>query len=83
MHLDVIRLRAFYYRTKLGRIVQRALREEIVRLWPDVKGQTVAGFGFAAPMLRPFLKNALITYWRHSIGFHLILVHRQQVLMLM
>ncbi len=58
MHLDVIKLRAFYYRTKLGRIVQRALRKEIVRLWPDAKGQTVAGFGFAAPMLRPFLKNA-------------------------
>jgi SAM-dependent methyltransferase len=58
MHLDVVRLRAFYYRTKLGRIVQRALREEIVKLWPDVKGQTVAGFGFAAPMLRPFLKSA-------------------------
>ncbi len=58
MHLDVIKLRAFYYRTKLGRIVQRALREEIKRLWPDVKGQTVAGFGFAAPMLRPFLKTA-------------------------
>ncbi|KAB7610458.1 class I SAM-dependent methyltransferase [Amylibacter sp. SFDW26] len=58
MHLDVIKLRAFYYRTKLGRIVQRALREEIIKLWPDVKGQTVAGFGFAAPMLRPFLTNA-------------------------
>jgi SAM-dependent methyltransferase len=58
MHLDVIKLRAFYYRTKLGRIVQRALREEIVRLWPHAKGQTVAGFGFAAPMLRPFLKTA-------------------------
>lgn len=58
MHLDVVKLRAFYYRTKLGRIVQRALREEIVKLWPDVKGQTVAGFGFAAPMLRPFLPTA-------------------------
>ncbi len=58
MHLDVVKLRAFYYRTKLGRIVQRALREEITKLWPDVKGQTVAGFGFAAPMLRPFLKTA-------------------------
>ena len=58
MHLDVVKLRAFYYRTRLGRIAQRALREEIVRLWPDVKGQSVAGFGFAAPMLRPFLKSA-------------------------
>lgn len=58
MHLDVIQLRAFYYRTKLGRIVQRALREEVVKLWPKTKGQTVVGYGFAAPMLRPFLTSA-------------------------
>ena len=58
MHLDVIDLRKFYYRTKLGRIVQRALREQVVKIWGETKGQTVAGFGFAAPMLRPFLKSA-------------------------
>ncbi|GLQ36077.1 hypothetical protein GCM10007939_23610 [Amylibacter marinus] len=58
MHLDVIDLRKFYYRTKLGRIAQRALREQVEKIWGDSKGQTVAGFGFAAPMLRPFLKPA-------------------------
>jgi SAM-dependent methyltransferase len=58
MHLDVVDLRAFYYRTKLGRIAQQAMREQVVELWPDTKGQTVAGFGFAAPMLRPFLPHA-------------------------
>ncbi|MEM7439291.1 MAG: hypothetical protein AAF393_06805 [Pseudomonadota bacterium] len=55
MHLDVVDLHSFYYRTKLGRIAQRSLRERIVGLWPVAKGQTVAGFGFAGPMLRPFL----------------------------
>ncbi len=58
MHLDVIALRNFYYRTKLGRVAQRAVRDRVVALWPDVKGQTVAGFGFAAPLLRPFLGPA-------------------------
>lgn len=58
MHLDVVDLHSFYYRTKLGRIAQRALRERIVALWPNTKGQSVAGFGFAGPMLRPFLVDS-------------------------
>ena len=55
MHLDVVDLRAFYYRTKLGRSAQRSLQEGLRELWPDTEGQVVAGFGFAAPFLRPFL----------------------------
>jgi SAM-dependent methyltransferase len=58
MHLDVTDLRAFYYRTKLGRSAQRALQEALRGLWPDTHGLTVAGFGFAAPVLRPFLADA-------------------------
>jgi len=58
MHLDVVDLRKFYYRTKLGRIVQRALREHVERWFGDTKGQTIIGYGFAAPMLRPFLGTA-------------------------
>lgn len=58
MHLDVVDLHSFYYRTKLGRIAQRALREKIRAIWPDTKGQSVAGFGFAGPMLRPFLADS-------------------------
>lgn len=59
MHLDVVDLRAFYYRTKLGRIVQKSLREQVAKLWgSSSKGQTVVGFGFAAPLLRPFMKDA-------------------------
>ncbi|MBF9029235.1 methyltransferase domain-containing protein [Rhodobacterales bacterium HKCCE3408] len=58
MHLDVIDLRQFYYRTRLGRIAQKSIRDQVVRIWPEAKGQTVAGFGFAVPLLRPYLADA-------------------------
>ncbi len=58
MHLDVVDLRSFYYRTTLGRSAQRAVRDQVQALWPDAKGQTVVGFGFAAPLLRPYLETA-------------------------
>ena len=34
MHLDVLDLRSFYYRTKLGRVAQRAIRDQVVMAWP-------------------------------------------------
>lgn len=58
MHLDVLDLRTFYYRTQLGRAAQRAIRDRMLGLWPVTPGQTVAGFGFAAPLLRPYLADA-------------------------
>ena len=58
MHLDVVDLRSFYYRTTLGRSAQRAVRDQVQALWPEAKGQTVVGFGFAAPLLRPYLSSA-------------------------
>lgn len=58
MHLDVVDLKAFYYRTKLGRLAQRVLQESLRGLWPDTAHQTVVGFGFATPFLRPFLSDA-------------------------
>ena len=60
MHLDVLDLRTFYYRTRLGRAAQKAIRDQIQTLWPaeKTKGQTVAGFGFAVPLLRPYLGTA-------------------------
>ncbi len=58
MHLDVVDLRAFYYRTRLGRVAQKAVRDQVVDLWPEARGQTVVGYGFALPLLRPFLKDA-------------------------
>ena len=58
MHPDVVELRRFYYTTQLGRMVQRVLRGRLRAMWPNTKGMTVAGFGFAAPFLRPFLGEA-------------------------
>lgn len=58
MHLDVLDLRNFYYRTGLGRAAQRAVRDQVVAFWPPHAGETVAGFGFAAPLLRPYLGTA-------------------------
>lgn len=58
MHLDVLDLRQFYYRTRLGRAAQAAIRAQVLSYWPDAKGQSVAGFGFAVPLLRPYLEDA-------------------------
>lgn len=58
MHLDVQDLRNFYYRRMLGRAAQASIRTRVLEMWPEAKGQTVAGFGFAAPLLRPYLKGA-------------------------
>ena len=58
MHLDVLDIRNFYYRTNLGRVAQRAIRGQLTSAWPEAKGQSVAGFGFAVPLLRPYLADA-------------------------
>lgn len=58
MHLDVQDLRNFYYRSTLGRAVQKTVRAQVSLLWPEAKGQTVAGYGFAVPFLRPYLGDA-------------------------
>ncbi len=58
MHLDVLDLRDFYYRSTLGRAAQKVIRDELTQLWPEAKGQSVAGFGFSVPLLRPYLKDA-------------------------
>lgn len=58
MHLDVHQLRDFYYRSQLGRAAQKGVRDHLVRLWGPCPGLSVAGYGFAVPLLRPFLGQA-------------------------
>jgi SAM-dependent methyltransferase len=58
MHLDVQDLRNFYYRSALGRAAQASLAARMREFWPEAKGQTVVGFGFATPLLRPYLADA-------------------------
>ena len=57
-HLDVQDLRNFYYRSTLGRAAQVAIRAKLLEMWPEAQGQTVAGFGFAVPLLRHYLEGA-------------------------
>lgn len=60
MHHDIDDLRRFYYQRALGRVVQRVLRDRLTERWnPDsCTGMSIAGYGFAAPMLRPYLTTA-------------------------
>jgi SAM-dependent methyltransferase len=58
MHLDVQILRDFYYRSQLGRAAQKGVRDRLVARWGNVAGLSVAGYGFAVPLLRPFLDKA-------------------------
>lgn len=60
MHHDVIDLRRFYYQQALGRVVQRILRDRLCDFWPPrgATGMSIAGYGFAAPLLRPYLASA-------------------------
>lgn len=61
MHLDVTALRDFYYSTHLGAVAQRRLQMALRELWPRVNGMSIAGFGFVAPLLRPFRLEAART----------------------
>ena len=58
MHLDVQDLRSFYYRTNLGRAAQKVIRDQMLVWWPDLRAQTLVGYGFAVPLLRPYLTRA-------------------------
>ncbi len=58
MHLDVIELRRFYYRSPLGRAAQTAIRGAVAAHWRDARAENVAAFGFGQPFLRPFREGA-------------------------
>ncbi len=89
MHHDVTDLRDFYYTTALGRTAQKAVRDQITTLWSDARGLTVAGYGFPAPMLRPFLERARrvvalmpgpqgVMHWPAEMDNHSVLVEESR-----
>lgn len=57
MYTDIVDLCDFY-ETRLGQTARRLLRRRVRALWPDVRGQTVLGLGFASPVLSPFRDEA-------------------------
>jgi hypothetical protein len=60
MHLDVVEYRKFYD-SHLGHVALRMLRRRLRALWPDTKGQTILGLGYATPYLGPFRTDAART----------------------
>ena len=50
MASDVVDLRDFY-RTGLGQIARRMIRQAIRRMWPDLAGMRLLGLGYATPFL--------------------------------
>ena len=57
MYNDVIDLKAFY-KSNLGQLARRLIRKKIRTVWPDVKGMSIMGLGYAVPYLRLFLGEA-------------------------
>lgn len=56
MFTDIVELRSFYL-SPLGQIVRRLLRQRLLELWPDLRGQQVLALGYATPLLRPLLEQ--------------------------
>jgi SAM-dependent methyltransferase len=57
MWQDVVDLHDFY-QTPLGGVTRRLLLARIRALWPDLRGQSLLGIGFATPYLTPFTNEA-------------------------
>ena len=57
MWQDVVDLNAFYA-SRRGQVARRMIRRRIRALWPDVRGQSVMGLGYATPYLFPFRAEA-------------------------
>ena len=57
MWTDVVELRDFY-RTSLGRMTRRVLRQRIREQWSNVSGLSMVGIGYATPYLLPFRDEA-------------------------
>lgn len=49
---------ADFYGTLWGAVAGSLVRERLTRLWPDVRGQSILGIGFAPPYLRPWREQA-------------------------
>lgn len=47
-----------FYASRLGRLTRQRLQPQISYFWPDVKGQSVLGMGYAVPFLSPMVDEA-------------------------
>lgn len=51
MHFDSQSL-AEFYESPLGSVTRRLVQRRLKRIWPDVRGSRVLGYGYAVPYLR-------------------------------
>lgn len=58
---DVVDLRDFYD-TRLGQVARQVIRRALRSAWPDLKGRSVLGLGYATPYLRQFFDEAERTF---------------------
>lgn len=57
MALDVVDLRDFY-KDSLGVLAKRIIRARLRAFWPEVRGDSILGLGYATPYLPPFRAEA-------------------------
>jgi SAM-dependent methyltransferase len=57
MAIDIVEL-AEFYASPLGRITQRLIRRRLRATWPNLRGLSLLGFGYATPFLRVFAEDA-------------------------
>lgn len=57
MWSDVVDLRDFY-ESDLGQAARRMIGQQVRAMWPDMRGLSVMGLGFATPYLRPLQNDA-------------------------
>lgn len=57
MYLDVADLRTFYD-LPIGRLLRVLIGAQVRSFWPDLKGQSLLGVGYAGPFMRPYLPSA-------------------------
>ena len=58
MYQNVRELNQFYSGTKLGELAQKFLSDKVVNFWGNTKGLTVAGYGFAVPVMAPLIETS-------------------------
>ena len=54
---DVVDLRDFY-NTRMGEVTRHLVRRKIRSIWPEVRGMSMLGLGYAVPFLRQFREEA-------------------------
>ncbi len=57
MWSDVVDLREFY-ESRRGQVARHLIRHRLRQVWPDLRGQSLLGLGYATPYLRQFLGEA-------------------------